>query len=361
MHIGANPLISVIVPVHGNEKTLTRCLHSLCSQYHDNLEIIVINDASPDHSSEIINSFSKIDKRMRVITNNPHAGLYETRIRGILSSRGGYITTCDADDIMPKNAIRDLYNTAHITKADLIHGRTRALLKGGKAGRKINIYDPFTVTSGRAYTLSFLHNLRGWNLWGKLYRRTSAVEAVQPLPRNKKWFLGEDLLISFMIGLHIKKYAECKQTVYYYDLPTSGYLEKSSIIPERVIGYIEILAHLRQTCQNANRDPLLAHRVDYLCTHAIASILRETSTTPTLQTHIRANIIKHFGVAFFNARQKPQVFRKIDIFTCLKNLFSRFRDYGTREVYISLCRALTATKRRGWRSVLTDLEAVLED
>lgn len=97
-----NPLISVIVPVYNAEKTLHRCVDSICTQTHKNLEIILVDDGSTDKSSSICDEYAAKDVRVRVI-HKENGGLSFARNSGLDSCRGEYITFVDSDDyILPQ-------------------------------------------------------------------------------------------------------------------------------------------------------------------------------------------------------------------------------------------------------------------
>ena len=92
-----NDLISVVVPVYRVEKSLERCVNSLLSQTYSSLEIILVDDGSPDKSGEICNKLAKQDSRVRVI-HKLNGGLSSARNAGIEASRGDYIGFVDSDD-----------------------------------------------------------------------------------------------------------------------------------------------------------------------------------------------------------------------------------------------------------------------
>ena len=88
------PLVSVIVPVYNVEKTLARCLESICGQSYQNLEIIVVNDGSPDGSLAICEQFRAKDPRVTVVDKenegvSPHAERRNVRCpRQVFAVRG---------------------------------------------------------------------------------------------------------------------------------------------------------------------------------------------------------------------------------------------------------------------------------
>ncbi|MDR0483991.1 MAG: glycosyltransferase [Alphaproteobacteria bacterium] len=105
-----NELISVVIPVYNTAKFLRKCLDSVINQSYKNLEIIIVNDASPDNSLEIINEYIATDNRIKVISNKINVGLSEARNLGINEATGQYITFIDSDDFISLDSIEILYN-----------------------------------------------------------------------------------------------------------------------------------------------------------------------------------------------------------------------------------------------------------
>lgn len=103
-----NPLISVIIPVYNVEPYLRRCLDSVVSQTYKNLEIILVDDGSPDRSPEICDEYAEKDLRIKVI-HKKNGGQAEARNKGIDTAAGEYITFVDADDYISTSYVDDLY------------------------------------------------------------------------------------------------------------------------------------------------------------------------------------------------------------------------------------------------------------
>lgn len=106
------PLISVIVPVYKTEMYLRRCLDSICNQSYRKLEIICVNDGSPDKSEEILREYAARDNRIHVI-NQENAGLSAARNSGLKVASGDYITGVDSDDYLDT----DIYSKIFVERA----------------------------------------------------------------------------------------------------------------------------------------------------------------------------------------------------------------------------------------------------
>ena len=104
MNIGAvphakieNPILSVIIPVYNVKPYLCKCLNSVCGQCLDDIEIICVDDGSTDGSTELLEKFAAIDKRI-VLVKGDHAGAGAARNRGLDVAKGKYLGFVDSDD-----------------------------------------------------------------------------------------------------------------------------------------------------------------------------------------------------------------------------------------------------------------------
>lgn len=104
-----NPLVSVIVPVYNVEKYLKRCLDSIVNQTYKNIEVICIDDGSPDRSIDILREFESNDNRIKIIRQK-NMGLSSARNTGINMAKGEYIIFVDSDDDLELNMIDLMIN-----------------------------------------------------------------------------------------------------------------------------------------------------------------------------------------------------------------------------------------------------------
>lgn len=101
-------LISIIVPVYKVEAYLPRCVDSILAQTYKNLDIILVDDGSPDNCGKICDDYAKKDDRITVI-HQPNGGLSDARNAGIVKAKGAYLTFLDSDDWVPAEYIDYLY------------------------------------------------------------------------------------------------------------------------------------------------------------------------------------------------------------------------------------------------------------
>ena len=95
--MGRETLLSVIVPVYNVEAYLVKCVESILNQTYPNLEVILVDDGSPDGSGAICDTFADKDSRVKVI-HKPNGGLSSARNAGLEEASGEYITFVDSDD-----------------------------------------------------------------------------------------------------------------------------------------------------------------------------------------------------------------------------------------------------------------------
>ena len=116
--------VSAIVAIYKSEAFLPKLIDSIISQTWENLEILLIDDGSPDNSGAICDEYAKRDNRIRVI-HKKNGGLASARNRGITVATGKYIFFLDSDDWLEKDGLQQLYELAQKYQVDFV--RYRAL------------------------------------------------------------------------------------------------------------------------------------------------------------------------------------------------------------------------------------------
>jgi glycosyltransferase involved in cell wall biosynthesis len=114
------PAVSIIIPVFNVEKYLRKCLDSVLSQTFYNFECILVDDYSPDNSSQICDEYAEKDSRFKIINKPANEGLPLARKTGFENSLGDYIMFIDSDDWMESNMIEKLYVAAMDSCADIV-------------------------------------------------------------------------------------------------------------------------------------------------------------------------------------------------------------------------------------------------
>jgi len=206
----AMPKISVLIPAYNVERYVARCLDSVISQTFDNLEIIVVDDASTDNTPEILYDYAKRDERIRIVRHAENSGILWVRKTGVEASTGDYIMFVDSDDALKNNACERLYSAAIETRSDLVIAGYEFCSYGGGRTQHINVSD--NISSSYDLFKAMLNNHITKYVWGRIFKRGLLVEC--PPEYQKNINLGEDLIISFHVARFVEK-ATCIPDILY--------------------------------------------------------------------------------------------------------------------------------------------------
>lgn len=169
------PLLSVVVPVYGVESYLDRCVQSLVLQSYENLEIILVDDGSPDGCPALCDGWARRDERIRVI-HQANAGLSGARNSGLDAATGGYIAFVDSDDHVAPEMMQRLMTAALEGDFDMVQmgfmyedaagNRTARSLDAVRLeGREAVLEGLLGVSAGRENTCLL------YFAWGKVYKK----------------------------------------------------------------------------------------------------------------------------------------------------------------------------------------------
>jgi len=128
------PLVSVIVPIYKSEDYLVRCLDSLSRQSLRDIEIILVDDASPDLCGAICEEYAAKDARFKVIHHTKNKGLSAARNTGIANITCDYLMFVDDDDWVHEDFCKMAYECAIQYQADLVIFRFQRIHKNGLYG-----------------------------------------------------------------------------------------------------------------------------------------------------------------------------------------------------------------------------------
>lgn len=207
----STPLISVIVPVYRAEQVLARCVDSLLAQTYPHLDIILVEDGSPDNSGALCDAYAAKDGRIRTI-HQANAGPSEARNRGIEAATGEFICFADADDYVDKDYISHFVNGLG-EEVDLVFQGMCDIGKG-QITRKIpqgKLYEQTQLTEAIADINR--HAMFGY-VWNKLFRM-SIIKA-HHLRFRPDISLSEDRIFALEYLRHAGKMRIVEAAAYYY-------------------------------------------------------------------------------------------------------------------------------------------------
>lgn len=230
------PLISVIVPVYKVEQYLPRCVDSLLHQTYENLEIILVDDGSPDRCGEICEEYARKDPRIRVI-HKENGGLSSARNAGIDVARGEYLGFVDSDDWVEPEAYALMAEMAVEEKLPMVCGG-RYDVSSKITEKKIGLCPQLReVISGeelasRIFRWEHVDSAAG----DKLYHRSLFAQIRYPFGR-----ICEDVPTTYRLALTAGRVGMLDKPLYnYYHRPGSitmaAFSEKTFHFPEHAAG-----------------------------------------------------------------------------------------------------------------------------
>ena len=215
----ATPKVSVIVPVYNVENYIQRCLESVINQTLKEIEVIVVNDASPDNSLIIVQNLAKKESRLSIINNEKNSGPMVARHKGCLAARGQFLTFLDGDDWLPSNALERLYNNAIQQGSDIVCGTILRIDELGKGHGRWSNSIPYGSNKIGAFK-AVLNRKVTQNLCSKLFR-TSLFQSHEYVVFEHNTN-AEDAGILFQFIDKIHKISVINDDVYFYYMNSSS-------------------------------------------------------------------------------------------------------------------------------------------
>ena len=225
------PLISVIVPIYRIERYLGICIESILDQTYQNLEVILVDDGSPDRCPELCDLYAAKDSRITVI-HKPNGGLVSARKAGIRASHGDYIGVVDGDDRIGRGFYMSLYSSLSESGADAaVAGFTRDLFSrsqvilntlpsGVYEGKQLKRLYASMLSCGEFHSYGVTTYL-----WNKLFRRECILDC--QLNVDDGISIGEDAAAVYPALLRCQKVCITDNCAYHYRQREDSMLKQS--------------------------------------------------------------------------------------------------------------------------------------
>ena len=210
-----NPAVSVIVPVYNVEAYLPRCLDSLCRQRLSEIEIIVIDDASPDGCGRICDDYATKDSRVKVFHQPKNRGLSVARSHGIQHAIGKYLMFVDGDDWVSKDFCQAAYDCAEKHQADLVMFNYSKVLHGESfRSEQRKVFNDFSEGYKTKEESMDMILVDGGNAaWNKIYRKELFDGITYP-----EGFVYEDTGATYKLVFKATCFYYLDQTLYYQSI-----------------------------------------------------------------------------------------------------------------------------------------------
>ncbi len=205
--MGLSDKISVIVPVYNVEKYLDKCVKSIVNQTYTNLEIILVDDGSPDNCPIMCDKWGKKDNRIKVI-HKENGGLSSARNAGLDSASGSYVAFVDSDDWIDTDALEKMLSSAYENNADIV---SAGFYFETLESTNIQILTEQSYTDNDIVFNLLMDNIRP-EVCGKLYH----FRLIGDLRFDENVKYAEDLPFNFNIMLNAQRFYNMNTCCYHY-------------------------------------------------------------------------------------------------------------------------------------------------
>ena len=219
------PLITVIVPIYQTENYLDRCIESIVHQSYENLEIILVEDGSPDLCPYLCDQWALKDPRIQVI-HKENGGLSDARNTGIAVARGVYLLFVDSDDYIKTTMVRELFIAMKESSTTMALCNIKCVDEyGNSAGEALDSPIKNEIISAEELLPRLAQGSGSWFyivVWNKLYHRSLLQGDVFP---SGKWC--EDAFVAAQLIWKAKRIACIDHQHYIYTQNREGSITQS--------------------------------------------------------------------------------------------------------------------------------------
>lgn len=258
-------LISVIIPCYKVEKYLPACIESVMKQTYGKIEIILVDDGSPDRCGMICDNYAQKDNRIIVI-HKPNGGLSDARNAALDIAKGEYLTFVDSDDTVAVDYVEEQYRLIEKYDCQMSVTQWQTFVEGTQL--KIRQDKPREIcfnTPQEAVTSMYYQEEFDNAVCGKMYHR----DLFKSL-RFPKGLVFEDDYLVYQLMFKCKKVAYSNKITYYY-LLRSDSIEGAQMSPNKIDSALAVLESLEKDHCDLVSQVIPAYRSRYLsfCMHLL--------------------------------------------------------------------------------------------
>ena len=291
------PLISVIIPVYNVEPYLRKCVDSILNQTYRNLEVILVDDGSPDGCPAICDEYAALDHRVRVI-HKKNGGLSDARNAGIAVMNGEYLSFVDSDDLLPVNAIKTMMKLAVEENADLVIGGHNRFEDIPVLNSDVEIFvKRWTPVEAMA---DMLRN--GCASWARLYRRELHQSILFPVGE-----INEDEAIMLTLLEKCKTIAITNAVVYHYRYRPESIT--TDVFNHKKLAWVthcrDNLAFIREKYPQLKRDAVARYRSSILW--ILREIIMQKEGFEEARKRLVQELRQEFGILWKTAGNRERI------------------------------------------------------
>ena len=281
---GEENLISIIVPVYNVERYLEQCVDSILAQSYHNLEIILVDDGSPDNCPQICDNYAKKDSRV-VVIHKKNGGLSDARNAGVAIAKGEYIGFVDSDDWIEQDMYKTLMEAIQVYDADISEIGVKYIFEDHiecQKERQICIMNKMEAMSAFLDRTKMIQGC----VWGKLYKSDIAKKNLFPVGR-----LHEDGFFTYKALYCAHRYVILNSCKYNYRQGRIGSI-MTSTIRENPKSYYDVIDAFeeRNDFFKQNKEEVLLEKSKAYYFKTLVSFLR--SATSNNMDHVLINYLK---------------------------------------------------------------------
>lgn len=168
-------LVSVIIPIYNVEQYLEKCLDSVINQTYKDLEIICVNDCSPDNSAQILLEYAQRDTRIKIVNREKNGGLSAARNTGLDEAKGEYVYFIDSDDWIDLDYIEKMVSAITFSKTDVVVNTNVIQEFENKPSKKLVFGDLEIEENAFVDADNAINNIM-WASWAQLWDRKFLVK-----------------------------------------------------------------------------------------------------------------------------------------------------------------------------------------
>jgi len=284
-----NALISIIVPVYGVEPYLKKCVDSILGQTYRNLEVILVDDGSPDNCGAICDAYAEEDERI-VVLHQRNAGQASARNQGLSIAKGDYIAFVDSDDWISERMMETMLNALQKNECEVaICGRFSVAGDTIKESAMFTVAEETVMDTNEAIERFLTYKAIDSSPCDKLYKK-DLLDGV----RFPVGYICEDAPFVFSALAKAQKVVHCAQAFYYY-LHREGSTSRSSFSPKTMGLYY----NFKEVQEKSNEMfPQLKKEADFLFLKNLIVLsyrIAQEKEIPAERTLINGEIRKNFA------------------------------------------------------------------
>ena len=204
---GCMPVFSVIIPAYNNSRYLPECVHSITGQSFDDLEIIIVDDASTDDTYAVMQQLAGEDRRIAILRHDTNSGTLAARKTGIAAARGDFILLIDQDDDLAPGTLGKLHDFAQRNPADIYHYGVHVEASNAAARQAAQGMEGFLTPQPRTIEGQDILRIQfdadpgthfDWHVHHKMYR-TELAKKAWGMAYAGRLLLSDDLYLCFIL------------------------------------------------------------------------------------------------------------------------------------------------------------------